>query len=128
MNFKSKSELEQAILELEKRKAIQHGIMMKHYHDTTESIKPSNIMRGVFHSAVHAAGSKSNLVKAIGGVGIGLLTRKLLWGQSSSLVKKVLGNVIKVGVAKTAVSNVDKIKAYSTAIYHNLFQKKKLPV
>jgi hypothetical protein len=125
MKIRSKKDLDEAIIELEKRKAIQHGIMMHQYRETSESIKLKNIMRRVFSNLAHSPEAKSGLLKAAAGIGISLLTKKLLWGNSPSFLKKLFGNAVKVGIAKTAISNVDKVKAYSTAIYHNLFRKPK---
>ncbi len=124
MNIRSKKELDEAIIELEKKKAIQYGLMVQQYRDTTESMKPANIVKGMFSNIMHSADAKKGLLKAVAGLGLGFLTRKLFWGNSSSTIKKVLGGFAKAGVAKAAISNVDKIKAYGTAIYHNLFQRK----
>ena len=125
MNIRSKKDLEEAIIELEKRKTIQYGIMLHQYRETAESLKLKNIIKRIFSNITHSPEAKSGLLKAVAGIGFGFLTKKLLWGTSPSFIKKLFGNAVKVGIAKTAISNVDKVKAYGTAIYHNLFRKPK---
>lgn len=124
MKLSSKKELDEAIIELEKRKIYQRNLLVDQYHETVDSLKPANLIKGVFSNIAHSPGARSGILKAVAGLGVGMLTKNLFWGKSSSLVKRWLGNALKIGVAKTAVSNSDKIKAYGVAIYHNLFKKK----
>jgi hypothetical protein len=124
MKISSKKELDEAIIELEKKKVYQRGLIIEQYQETVESLRPANLIKGVFNDITHSSGARSAILKTVAGLGFGMLTKNLLWGNSTSLIKRWLGNALKIGVAKTAVSNADKIKAYGAAIYHSLFKKK----
>ena len=124
MKISSKKELDEAIIELEKKKIYQRELINEQYHETVESLRPANLIKGVFNDIRHSPMAGSGILKTVAGLGIGMLTKNLLWGKSSSLIKRWLGNALKIGVAKTAVSNADKIKAYGVSIYNNLFKRK----
>ncbi|MEO8769936.1 MAG: hypothetical protein ABI402_07620 [Ferruginibacter sp.] len=124
MKISSKKELDERIIELEKKKIYQRELIKDQYQETVESLRPANLIKGVFNDIRHSPAASSGILKTVAGLGIGMLTKNLFWGKSSSLIKRLLGNVLKIGVAKTAVSNGDKIKAYGVAIYNNLFKRK----
>lgn len=124
MKLSSKKDLDEAIIELEKKKIDQRNLIIEQYHETVESLRPANLIKGVFNDIAHSPVARSGILKTVAGLGIGMLTKNLFWGRSSSLIKRWLGNALKIGVAKTAVSNSDKIKAYGVAIYNNLFKRK----
>ena len=123
MKITNKQELDEAIIELTKRKAAQKNLLIQQYQQTAESLRPGNLVKHALSDIAHSPSARSGILKTAAGLGIGLLTKNLFWGNSGSFAKRLVGNALKFGVAKTAVSNSDKIKAYATAIYHNLFQK-----
>ncbi|MFT3909792.1 MAG: hypothetical protein QM737_10235 [Ferruginibacter sp.] len=124
MKISNKRELDEAIIALEKKKVLQANLIREQYQQTIESITPANIIKSAFSGIMHSPEAKEGILKTAAGIGLGLLTKNLFWGRSSSLLKRFLGNAMRVGVAKTAISNSDKIKAYGIAIYNNLFRKK----
>src|SRR4051794_18264239 len=122
MKISNKKELDEAILELEKLKVTQYNLLISQYRETAESLKPGNLIRSSVQSIVHSPQARAGIIKTVAGFAIGMLTKKLFFKKSGSFAKKLIGNALKMGVAKTAISNTDKIKAYGTAIYHNLFK------
>ncbi len=124
MNILNAEDLDLAIIGLERQKIVQHHELMKKYRETAESLHPGNLAKEAFEKIIHSTDARSGILKTITGLGVGILTKKLLLGHSGSFLQKVLGSAVKLGVAKTAISNTDKIKAYAMSIYHNVFQKK----
>jgi hypothetical protein len=124
MQIRNKAELEEAILSLEKKRIEQEQELVTQFHATVDSLKPANLIKGAFNKMVGSPEGREGLLKTATGLGAGLLANKFLLGRSSSMIGKIASNLLKVTVAKTAASNADKLKAYGTAIYHNLFQKK----
>lgn len=123
MKISNKAELDEAIIALNRKKVEQKNLLVYQYRQTTESLKPGNLIKHAFKDITHSDSAKSGILKTVAGLGLGMITKNLFWGNSSSLIKRWLGNALKIGVAKTAISNTDKIKAYGTAIYHNLFRR-----
>ncbi|MEI2747487.1 MAG: hypothetical protein V9E88_01845 [Ferruginibacter sp.] len=52
-----------------------------------------------------------------------MLTKKLFFNRLFFILSKLIGTALDLTVAKTAVNNTDKIKAYAIATYNNLFKK-----
>ncbi|MEO5942578.1 MAG: hypothetical protein ABIP30_15215 [Ferruginibacter sp.] len=125
MKITTTEELDLAIIELEKRKVVQQSILLSEFHNTYESLKPINLVKAAFHKVTEPGDARSTILKAVGGIATGLLTKKLLVGKTTSLVGSLLSNALKIGTTKAVYSNSDKIKAYGLAIYHNLFKKGK---
>ncbi len=124
MKIETKKELDEAILRLEAKKLSLKNDISDQYHSTLEGLKPANLLKEAFSSVTHSSAAMSGIAKTIVGVGAGFLTKRLFLGRSSTFIQKLLGNAVKFGVAKTAINNTDKIKAYGAAIYNNLFKKK----
>jgi len=124
MEISNIKELDEAIIVLEKRKAAQQILMKEQFEQVTHSLQPGTLIKSAFNNVMHPSGAKTGIFKTIAGIAAGVLTKKLFIGKSTSLLSKIVGSALKLGVAKTAISNSDKIKAYGVAIYNNLFQRK----
>ena len=125
MQISSKKELEEAIILLEKKKLLQHSALTAQYHHTAESLKPGNLIKGAFGKIIHSPDARSGIFKTVAGLAVGVLSKKLFLGGATGFVQKLVGNALRIGVTKTAVTNSDKIKAYAFSIYNNLFRKKR---
>lgn len=125
MHIHTAEDLELAIIELEKRKVVQQSILVSQFHETYESLKPLNLLKSAFHKVTEAGDTRSGILKAAGGIGVGLLTKKLLIGKTTSVVGSLLSNALRLTASNTVMNNTDKLKAYGIAIYNNLFRKHK---
>ena len=123
MKIENSVHLDAAIEALERRKVLQEGMLADSFHATVEHFKPVNLLRSAFNNVMHSSEVKSSVLKAAGGLGAGFLAKSLLIGKPTSLIGKLAANIIKVGAGKTILNNSDKISAWGTALYHNLFRK-----
>jgi hypothetical protein len=123
MKISNKKELDAAIIELEKRKVMQESLLIAQFKNVRESLSPLNIIKNGFKKLTEAPDIKEGLLKTAAGLGIGVLSKKLFLGTSHSTIKKLLSGVLELAVAKTTISNADKVKAYGISIYNNLFRK-----
>ena len=73
------------------------------------SLKPANLIKNAFHSTVQTPGLGKNLLKGVAGLAVGFLSKKMLVGGSSNIVKKALGAVVELGVAKAVARNAGKL-------------------
>jgi hypothetical protein len=124
MNINNATDLQAAIIELEKRKVIQESLLKEQFHETRESLKPLNMIKSSFAKLTHTPEIRDGVLKTVAGVGIGLLTKNMFLGKAIPLVKSLVGNAVEDSVQKTVKTSADTVKAYGTAIYHNLFRKK----
>lgn len=132
MVINNAKDLERAIAECE-RKKLMHETMFKEnfhelttfVHDTIDQYRPGNLLKSAVKGILGPGDTQSMLLKAAGGLGAGFLAKNLILGKSTSLIGKLAGNALKVGTTNTIMHHTDKIAAWGSAIYNNLFKKEK---
>lgn len=125
MEIKNSADLKAAIVELENRKVNEKQALVNDFHAITESLKPLNLLKSTFHKVKESQGISGNILKAAVGLGVGLLSKKILISKSTSVVKTLLGSAIKMGVAGLVAKNTDNIKTSGTRFFKNIFSGKK---
>ena len=124
MELKSKADLDQAIARMEQLKHQQREEIVFLFKETTHSLNPVNIIKEKISDITEPGETRTSLLTTLGGMAAGMLTKKLIIGKTNNVVTSFLGNLIKTGTFGLSQGQADKIKAYSTAIYHNVLQKK----
>lgn len=127
MEIRSSKDLDNAIAELERRREIQEQLLSDQFHATVDHFKPGNLIKSALKNVAGSGEVQNSILKTAGGIGVGLLTKKLLLGKTSSFAGKLASNALKLGAANSVLNNADKIKAWGTALYKNLFAGKKKP-
>ncbi len=125
MTIENAHQLQSAIIELEKRRVIQESLLKEQFHEVKESFKPVNIIKNTFSKITHTPEIREGVFKTVAGIGIGLLTKNMFLGKAIPLVRSLIGESVENSVTSTVKSGADTVKAYGTAIYHNLFGKSK---
>jgi hypothetical protein len=74
-----------------------------------DDLKPMNLIKNAFSSTVKSPGFGKNLLRGIAGLAVGFITKKIFVMGSSNIVKKALGTVVELSVAKAVAKNADKI-------------------
>jgi hypothetical protein len=74
-----------------------------------DSLKPVNLIKNAFGSTVKTPGLGKNLLKGAVGLAAGFLSKKILIGASSNVLKKALGTIVELGVAKAVASRAGKL-------------------
>ena len=101
--------LEARMAELEAL-SIQQEMEMKHsVRAVIDDLKPVNLIKGAFSSTVKSPGFGKNLLRGALGLAAGFVSKKIFVMGSSNLVKKALGTVVELGVAKVVANKADKI-------------------
>ncbi|MEO7445463.1 MAG: hypothetical protein ABIT96_10870 [Ferruginibacter sp.] len=119
------AELDAVIVEFEKRKVIQEALLISQWHETKESIKPINLLKDAAHRLTDSNTMLGAVIKGIGGLSMGFLTKNLILGHTTSLPGKILGTALNLTTTGTVYSNAEKLKAYGVALYHNFIKKPK---
>lgn len=97
------------ILALEARSLRQEEELKTTASALITSLKPANLIRSTFNSTFRTPGAGKNILKGALGLAAGFLSKKLFVMGSSNIVKKALGTVVELGVAKVVSRNADKI-------------------
>lgn len=93
--IRNTKDLKAAIIQLEQRKALHEKLLTDELHATYERLKPGNVLK----NAVSSPGVRNTVIKAAVGLGAGILSQNLLVGAAAGPAKKIIGNVLKYGVA-----------------------------
>lgn len=125
MDIFTVEDLDSAIVELQQKKIDTKEQLKEDFHEIHESIRPINLLKSSIQKITGPGDIRSTLLKAAGGLGMGLLTKGLINGKTTGAIGSMVGNTLKATVSNTVYNNADKIKAYGLAIYNNLFRKGK---
>jgi len=109
MEITNSGSLQEAILRLEQRRREQEQDLSAHFKHTYQSLQPMNILRNTFQGVTSSSGVRGNLLRAGLGLGAGLLTKRLFFGGSGSVIKKLLGTAVEVGVTKAVTNKTGSI-------------------
>ena len=125
MEIKNSADLKAAILELEERKVREKVLLTQNFHAFTESMTPINLIKSTFNKVKETPGIGGSILKAGLGLGVGLLSKKILIGKSTGLVKGMLGSAVKVGMMSLVAKNSDTLKNKGVKFLKALFGPKK---
>jgi len=101
--------LQLRIAELETRAMQQEEDLKNTARDIIHDLKPVNLIKNAFSSTVKSPGFSKNLFKGALGLAAGFLSKKIFVMGSTNVVKKALGTVVELGVAKVVANKADKI-------------------
>lgn len=125
MKINNLAELHTAIQKLEQQQERDKDLLIEQFHKTTESFKPINILKNSLNKIVHSPSTVENIINTTVSLGVGLLSKKLLIGKSSSLVKKILGTAMEFGVAGLISKQSNSIKLGGLNLLSKVFKSKK---
>jgi hypothetical protein len=94
-SINEKIELEQKIIFLKNKQAVDFLVLKNQYHATIESFKPINLLKNSIQEAITSPGLKSNLINGAIGLGTTYLTKNLVNEDSSNPIKRVIGKVLQ---------------------------------
>jgi hypothetical protein len=103
------AELRLEILALEAKSRQQEEDIRNTASAAINSLKPANLIKNTFNSTLKSKGLGKNLLTGAMSLAAGFLSKKLFIMGSSNIVKRALGTVVELGVAKVVASNADKI-------------------
>ncbi len=91
--------------------------------DLIESLKPANIIRNTFRSSLHSPGVGQTLLKGGLGLAAGFLSKQLFVMGSSNIIKKSIGTLVELGVAKAVANNANRIAQKGLQLFHKVTNK-----
>lgn len=123
--MKEQDNLQEAIVLLRKRQAIELKELKEHLHIMHENLKPINILKNAIHQVTSAPDIKDNILDNVIGLATGYVSKKLFVGTSHNLIKQFLGVLVQTGVTNAASKNADGIKSIGEKIFHLVFKNGK---
>lgn len=102
--------LKMRIAYLEQKRENEKEAITNEFNGLLESLKPINLLKGLFNSVKKSPDLKSDIFHGILGLGTGFLTNKLLLGKLHGPLKKILGTVLQAGITNAAIRYPETIK------------------
>jgi len=126
MPINNQIQLEHQIALLKNETANKRALMVQQFHDTYESLKPVNLIKGALNSNINLPKLGDNFIGASMGIGAGVLSKKILTlGRHPGFFKRILGTVAEVAVARLVASNSGSIKNKGLKIIKSFINKPK---
>ncbi len=124
-SIKSSADLKMAIKQMELKQANELILLKDEFRNTVEGLKPMNLIKGAFKKATSSPDMKTDVLNAAIGLTTGFVTKKLMMGRSTNLLKKILGIVLEMTIANKVAKNADVIKTTGNIIFNKFFAKKR---
>lgn len=112
--------LNRDILLLEAKRNVQFLELKGEVNQTIESLKPINLIKGIFKSATESPELKNGLSTAALSVTSGHLIKKLLFGSSHNPLKRMAGAAVQAIVTNLVSNNSEKIQESGQGILNTI--------
>lgn len=126
--MKNKSEtdaLNEAIIKLHHKRVYELQLLKEQFQITYESLKPINLIKKTFHEVTTSPEIKNNILDNVIGLGTGILSKKLLIGNSRNPIKKLIGTILEFTIAGVVSKHADGIKSTGENIFHRILNYRK---
>lgn len=117
------AELKSAIQELENKQAQEWPLLKEQFRTTSESLKPLNLIKSAFKDVTASSGIKDTLLGATVGLTAGYLSKTLIVGASQNPFKKLLGDLLQLGVSTIVSKNPEAIKSLAEGLLNFVGKK-----
>lgn len=124
MEINNTTELRASIKRLEQETEEQKEKLVTQFHATYNSMKPVNILKNSLNRVVHSPDLVDKIVTTGMGVGLSLLTKKIVIGKSAGVARKLLGAAMELGVANMVSKKAAPVKLGALNLLSKIFRKK----
>jgi len=121
IEIRTTEDLKSAIRELEGLQKIQAKILKDEIHEKWQSLKPLNLLKRTVSNAISGSSAKTNLVRAGIGMGVGLLTKRLIGGPVNSLLKNAAINGLKFAASALVARKAEGIAVKGKNLLSRIF-------
>lgn len=101
--------LDEQIRLLKIKQSEDFEVLKSQFHLTLESLKPINLVKETINDFKNSKEIKSSLLESTLGIAAGYVTRKMIVGKSSSMIKKTAATIIQYLVSNYITKKAEKI-------------------
>jgi len=123
-NITTRAGLKNAIQLLEAEQAVNGQILKEQFYLAYESFKPVNLIRNTLKDIALSPNLVDNILSTTMGLATGYLSKKIIFGGSGNILRKVLGSLLQFGVTTIVAKNPDAIKSIGHLVHQYLNRKK----
>lgn len=118
------NDLQSAIQVLEQKQQDERHEMKEAYHEITEKLKPSNIIKNTISDVVRLPKDNPEIMRVAAGITVGYLVKRLLIRSSLNPFKLLLGNVLEFAIAGYIAKHPEKFRAVAMKVAQLLMKLK----
>ena len=118
------TELKSAIHILEEERAVKEQVMKEQFYITYESFKPAKLLGSSLKEMMASPYLMENVIDTTIGLATGYLSRRIVVGASSNIIRRVIGSVMQAGVTNFVAKHPNAIKSIGQSLFQTLFRKK----
>jgi len=123
-NINSVVLLKKAIINLEQKKLEQARLIRQQFNTIKENLKPVNIIRNTLDEVRSSSKIRSNIFGALIGFSAGYFTKKVVIGKTGNPFRRLLGNLIQLGVTAVVAKKPDLLQTIGQTIFKRVFTKR----
>jgi hypothetical protein len=117
--------LKNAIQLLEEEQASKVQVFKEQLFLTYESFKPAKLIGSTLKEMITSPYLIDNVIDTGLSLATGYLSRRIVVGASSNIIRKLIGTVLQVGVSKLVANNTKNIKSIGQQAFRLIFHKRK---
>jgi hypothetical protein len=121
----SGTELRNAILQLENRKALQEQLLKEQFYITYKRLKLLDFLKSTFMEAFASKETHNDIIDAVAKLAADFLSKKIIKGGSESKLKKQLVKLLQYGITTVVEKNSDTIQIIGESFIKSFFINKK---
>lgn len=99
--------LDQMIDELELQRKIEFNALKSKLDDVVDGFKPMNLLTQALVDIRETPDIRRNLLESVVSIAGGYFSKRLLIGNSGSIFKRIIGNVLQFGVTNFISKKID---------------------
>jgi len=123
-NITSAAELKNAIQLLEVEQAEKGQLLKEQFYLTYESLKTVNLIKSTLMEVVSSPFLIDNILGTAMGMATGYLSKKIFIGASGTILKKLLGPILKLGVTSAVAQPINTVKLLGKYVFQRFHHKK----
>ncbi len=98
------------IREWELKKILQEEELKEEVKLTIHNLRPAQLAKNLFNDMFHSPEVRQNAVSTVAGLAAGFISKKLLIRKSSSVIKRILGTLVQIGITKFVSKKINAEK------------------
>ena len=113
-------DLKLAIERMKLEQSDKEWLLREQFNLTFESLKPINLIKNALHDAIFSPSVAENTLGTLAGLATGYISRKILVGGSSNILRKLLGSLLQFGVSNLVSQHPEAVKSVGQFLYQKL--------
>lgn len=118
------AELRDEIRLLKDEQSLQYQFMKEHFINVRENLRPINIIKNTFSEVVSSPDLATNVLNAAVGLGVGILSKRMIMGATRNPFTKLLGTILEAGIATIVTTKGDNIRDSLSSLISSFKRKK----